>query len=329
MGYRSGHFLWLTRPAATRHEAAFSTLNIYPRDRTMGNAFTKLHLSIFLAGFTGVFGKLIQLPEGPLVWYRMLMASIFFFIYLFATGSLPRIPVREACKICGVGALIALHWIFFYGSVKYANVSIAVVCFAMTGFFTAILEPLFGRAKISPRELLFSLLTVAGIALIFHFDTRYRVGIILGVISAVFAALFTIAMRRVGKRHDSTTMLLFQMTGGLAFLTLAAPAYLALFPGTRVVPGGMDLLYLFLLSSLCTIGMILLQIQALRTISAFTVNLSFNLEPVYSILLAMVFLGEASEVNFSFFVGLALICASVALQTLYAIRQRGGMGKPA
>ena len=293
----------------------------------MDNAFTKLHLSIFLAGFTGVFGKLIQLPEGPLVWYRMLMASFFFFVYLFATRSLPRIPAREACKICGVGALIALHWIFFYGSVKYANVSIAVVCFAMTGFFTAILEPLFGRTKISSRELLFSLLTVAGIALIFHFDTRYRTGIILGVISAVFAALFTIAMRRVGKTHDSATMLLFQMTGGLAFLTLAAPVYLALFPGIRVVPGGMDLLYLFLLSSLCTIGMILLQIQALRTISAFTVNLSFNLEPVYSILLAMIFLGEAAEVNVSFFAGLALICASVALQTLYAIRQRGGLGR--
>ena len=181
----------------------------------MRNAFVKLHLSIVLAGFTGIFGKLIQLPEGPLVWYRMLMASVLFFFYLLVAGNLPRIPVREVCKICGVGALIALHWMFFYGSVKYANVSIAVVCFALAGFFTAILEPLFGRTKLSPRELLFSLLTVAGIALIFHFDTHYRTGIILGVISAVFAALFTIAMRRVGKSHDSTTMLLFQMVGGL------------------------------------------------------------------------------------------------------------------
>ena len=293
----------------------------------MRNAFVKLHLSIFLAGFTGIFGKLIQLPEGPLVWYRMLMASVLFFFYLLATGNLPRIPVREVCKICGVGALIALHWMFFYGSVKYANVSIAVVCFALAGFFTAILEPLFSGTKLSLRELLFSLLTVAGIALIFHFDTRYRTGIILGVISAVFAALFTIAMRRVGKHHDSTTMLLFQMVGGLGFLTLAAPAYLAFFPGMPVVPGGMDLLYLFLLSSLCTIGMILLQIQALRTISAFTVNLSFNLEPVYSIVLAMVFLGEASEASPAFFAGLALICASVLLQTLYAIRQRGGLDR--
>lgn len=293
----------------------------------MDNPFVKLHISIFLAGFTGIFGKLIQLSEGPLVWYRMFMASVLFFGYLFVSGKLPRIPAREACKICGVGALIALHWMFFYGSIKYANVSIAVVCFALTGFFTAILEPVLSRAKISLREVLFSLFTVAGIVLIFHFDVRYRTGIILGVISAVFAALFTIAMRRVGKRHDSATMLLFQMTGGLAFLTLAAPAYLAFFPGIPLVPGGMDLLCLFLLSSLCTLGMVLLQIQALRTISAFTVNLSFNLEPVYSIFLAMIFLGEASEVAPSFFAGLALIFASVLLQTLYAIRHRAEMEK--
>ena len=291
----------------------------------MNNAFVKLHLAIFLAGFTGIFGKLIELPEGPLVWYRVLMTSCLFFAYLALTDKLPRISLREALKIGGVGALIATHWIFFYGSIKYANVSIGVVCFALTGFFTAILEPLFGRARVSLRELLFSLITVVGIALIFHFDSRYRTGIILGVLAAFFAALFTIGMRRVGKKHDSSTMLLFQMVGGLAFLTLAAPAYLKLFPGIPVVPQGLDFVYLFLLSSLCTIGMFLLQIQALRSISAFTVNLSFNLEPVYSIILAMILFNEAGQLNLSFFVGLTLICASVALQSLYALRQRGGL----
>lgn len=288
----------------------------------MRDAFIKLHISILLAGLTGIFGKLIDLPEGPLVWYRMLMASVLFFGYLLAAGKLTVPPFLETLKIGGVGALIALHWIFFYGSIKQANVSIAVVCFALTGFFTAFLEPLFGKAKFSVRELCFSLLTVAGIALIFHFDTQYRTGIILGVIAAVFAALFTIAMKTVGRRHSATTMLLHQMVGGWVFLTLAAPLYFALFPGLALVPGPMDLLYLFLLSSLCTIGMFLLQIQALRTISAFTVNLSYNLEPVYSIVLAMLLFGEASELSLSFFVGLAFICASVLLQSLHAARQR-------
>jgi len=290
----------------------------------MRTALIKLHVSILLAGFTGILGKLIQLSAGPLVWYRLLMTSLLFFCWLWYTGNLPKISLRQALPIAGVGVLVALHWVFFYGSIKYANVSIAVICFALTGFFTAILEPLLERRSFSLRELCFSLITVCGIALIFHFDTRYRTGIMLGIISAAFCALFTIAIRKVGKNHASTTMLFYQMIGGFLFLTLAAPLYLALFPGISLVPSNLDLLWLFLLSSLCTIGMFLLQIQALQHISAFTVNLSYNLEPVYSIILAMIIFHELSELNLSFFAGLALICASVVLQSLYAIRQRGG-----
>ncbi len=291
----------------------------------MRSAFIKLHISILLAGFTGILGKLISLAEGPLVWYRMLLTLFLFFCYLAHKKALPRIALREALRIGGVGVLIALHWIFFYGSIKYANVSIGVVCFALTGFFTALFEPFFEGRRLSPRELCFSLITVCGIALIFHFDARYRTGIILGIISAAMCALFTIAMRKVGRKHDSSTMLLYQMAGGFAFLTLAAPGYLALFPGLNLVPSAFDPLWLFLLSSLCTIGMFLLQIQALQKISAFTVNLSYNLEPIYSILLAMLLFDEAGQLGGAFFIGLALICASVVLQSAYAARQRGGV----
>jgi drug/metabolite transporter (DMT)-like permease len=289
----------------------------------MGNAFVKLHLSILLAGFTGILGKLIQLPEGPLVWYRLLVTTVLLWSGLLILGKIPRAAWRERLKICGIGALVAVHWIFFYGSIKYANVSICVVCFATVGFFTAILDPLFSRRRISLREVGFSLITVLGVALIFHFDTRYRTGIVLGVLSAVTAALFVIATRRVGKAHDSTSMLLYQMTGGLCFLTLAAPAYLALFPDIPLAPGPRDVFWLFFLSSICTIGLFLCQIQALRSISAFTVNLSYNLEPVYSIGLAMLLFDEARDLGPSFFIGLGLICISVLLQSLYAIRQRG------
>lgn len=288
----------------------------------MRAAFIKLHLSILIAGFTGILGKLIQLAEGPLVWYRVLLTSILFGLYLWSTGRFPRIPFREIMKICGVGALVAAHWIFFYGSIKYANVSIGVVCFATVGFFTAILEPLANRTRVSPRELLFSVITVAGIALIFHFDVRYRIGIISGLLGALFAALFTLCIKRLGTRHASTTMLLYQMWGGFAFLSLAAPLYLALFPNLKLIPDGWDFLYLLILSSVCTVGLFLLQIQALKKISAFTVNLSFNLEPVYSIVLAMILFNEGSEVNFSFFAGLAMICVSVLLQSWYAMRLR-------
>ncbi|MDO5483781.1 MAG: DMT family transporter [Desulfovibrionaceae bacterium] len=291
----------------------------------MRNAFLQLHLSIILAGFTGILGKLISLPEGPLVWYRMLMASVLLLCGLGIAGKLPRLTFAEVARICGVGMLIALHWLFFYASVKYANVSIAVICFALTGFFTAICEPLFGHRRISLRDLAYSMLTVCGIACIFHFDARYRTGIILGVLCAVFAALFTIAMKRVGSKHAPSDMLLYQMIGGWILLTLISPLYLQLFPAAALVPGTRDLVYLFLLSSLCTIGMFYLQIQALKHISAFTVNLSYSLEPVYSILLAILLLDEASQMNAAFFVGLAMIAASVLLQSLAMLQQRDAL----
>lgn len=291
----------------------------------MGNAFVQLHLAIFLAGFTGILGKLIGLSEGPLVWYRMLITSLLLYGFLRVTRAVPRIAVADALKICGVGVLVALHWIFFYGSIKYANVSIAVICFALTGFFTAILEPLLLKKKFAVHEFLFSMMVVFGIGLIFQMDTRFRMGIILGVLSAVFAALFTISIKMVGKKHSPTTMLLYQMAGGWVFLTLAAPIYLALFPGIRLIPTLPDMVYLFVLASLCTIGMFWLQINALRSLSAFTVNLSYNLEPVYSIVLAMVFFGEANDMNSAFYIGLTLICLSVLFQSMYAVKRHGGL----
>lgn len=287
----------------------------------MTNPFVKLHIAIILAGFTGIFGKLIHLAEGPLVWWRTLMTTVLFAAYLYWHGDMPRVRPRDALVLGGIGAILAAHWLFFYGSIKYANVSIAVVCFASVGFFTAVLDPLFKKRLPSPRELCFSLLTILGIALIFHFDTQYRTGIILGLLSALTGSLFSLSIRAVGDKFSSSTILLFQMAGGVVFLTLIAPAYITIFPGLELIPGKMDVLYLFLLSSVCGIGLFWLQIQALQEIPAFTVNLSFNLEPIYSIALAMLLLGEAKDLGISFFVGLVLIAASVGLQTLYALRQ--------
>jgi drug/metabolite transporter (DMT)-like permease len=296
----------------------------------MNKPYVKLHLAVFLGGFTGILGKLILLPEGPLVWWRMLIASLLFFACLRFRGQLPHIRFSDALKLCGVGALTAIHWLFFYGSIKYSNVSIGVICLALSGLFTAILEPLFSRKSPSLREFSFGLASMLGIGLIFHFDSHFRTGIILGVFSAAFAALLAIGIKSAGKKQRADAILLFQMLGGFAFLTLTAPLYLAFFPQTRLLPQGNDFLYLLLMSSVCTIGLFLLEIQALQKISAFTVNLTYNLEPVYSIILAILLLGEASELGWSFFTGLALICASVLMQTLYAMRQTGSLtGKAA
>jgi len=281
----------------------------------MKQAFIKLHVSIILAGFTGLFGKLVSLNEGLLVCYRMLFAALILLLILWGSGKLTKVSFREFMKIGGAGLLLGLHWVFFYGSIKASNVSIGVVCFSLVGFFTAILEPLFYKRKISISELLISLITVLGIVLIFQFDTRYRTGIILGVISTALAALFTITNKKAGVYHSSSTMLLYEMIGGFIGLVCLLPLYLHFFPTESMLPGLKDFLYLLILASFCTIGLYLLQIQVLKTISAFTVNLSYTLEPVYSIILAMIFFGEAKELTTVFYVGLGLIVVSVLLQT--------------
>ena len=289
----------------------------------MKEAFFKLHLSVLLAGATGIFGRLISLNEGLLVWYRMLLAGLLFALLSAVRRRFPRIGWKEIFKIGGIGILLGLHWVFFYGSIKASNISIGVVCFSLVGFFTALLEPLIIRRRVSVKELLFSLVTVCGIVLIFQFDTRYRTGIIIGVISSALAALFTITNKKVGVRHASSMMLFYEMIGGFLGLTCLLPFYLHFFPVETILPGMTNFLYLLLLSLVCTIGLYLLQIQVLKQVSAFTVNLSYNLEPVYSIILAMLFFGEAKELNLAFYAGLGLILLSVLLQTREATRCKG------
>lgn len=288
----------------------------------MRSTFLKLHISILLAGFTGLFGKLVSLNEGLLVCYRMLFAALILFLILWARGKLTPVSWREIGKIGGTGCLLALHWVFFYGSIKQANISIGVICFSSVSFFTACLEPLLYRRRISVVELLFSLITACGILLIFQLDIRYRTGILLGIISSALAALFTIANKKVGTGHSTTTMLLYEMTGGCLLLICLMPFYLHFFPAKSIFPAPTDFFWLLALAFFCTIGLYLLQIEVLKTISAFTVNLSYNLEPVYSIILAMLFFGEAKELTSAFYVGLGLIILSVVLQTACSLRAK-------
>jgi drug/metabolite transporter (DMT)-like permease len=283
----------------------------------MRKAFIQLHISILLAGFTGILGKIITLNEGLLVWYRILITIVVIGLILLPSGLLRRgLPSGpQALRMMGAGTLLALHWVLFFGSIKASNVSIGVVCFSLTSLFTALLEPLLNRRGISVREVFVSLIPLAGIMLVFHFDIRYRTGILLGIASALLAALFTITNKQIGREHASAVTLFYEMVGGFLCLSLLMPFYLAHFPVESLIPGVSDLLWLLVFSVFCTVLLYLLQIEVLKSISAFTMNLSYNLEPVYSIALAMLFLGEAGELNFSFYIGLALIFLSVLLQT--------------
>ncbi|MNQ93084.1 EamA-like transporter family protein [compost metagenome] len=196
-----------------------------------------------------------------------------------------------------------------------------VVCYCLTSFFTAVFSPLINRRPFNLRELLLSLLTLIGIALIFHFDTSYQLGITLGIISSAFAALYTIYNERLVRKYDSRVINYYQMIGGTIALGLCLPLYLHYFPAPSVIPGLKDTAYLILLASFCTVGLYVLFAESLKRISAFTVNLSFNLEPVYSIIMAFLFFNESKELNFSFYIGLCLVMISVLLQTFMSDRK--------
>lgn len=282
----------------------------------MKKALFQLHIAVFLAGFTAILGKLIELNEGILVWYRMLITVITLFAVLYFRKKLLRLSLREAMEVFAVGAVIAIHWVTFYGSVKYGNVSIAVVCISAAGFFTAFFDPFINRRRVSVTEVILGAIAITGIYIIFDFHPQYKQGIIFGIISAIGSSLFPIFNKRLLVKHDAQTLTLYEMGGGLLVLTVIIPFYLGFFPAVYYVPTAYDWLWLLLLAWACTVLCFDLQLTSLKKLSPFTCNLAYNLEPVYGIILAFIFFKENSELNSKFYVGVGLILLAVILQTL-------------
>jgi drug/metabolite transporter (DMT)-like permease len=281
----------------------------------MRKAFIQLHIAVFLAGFTAILGKLIGLNEGLLVWYRLLITVIVLALLLYFKQQLRRIPLKDAVKILGVGFIVAIHWVTFYGSVKYGNVSIAVVCFSATGFFTAFFEPLIFKRGIILMEVILGLLAIAGIYIIFDFHPQYKTGIIFGVISAVGSSLFPIFNKKLLVRFSTATLTLYELGGGFVALSLLIPFYLWQFPARYYVPTLSDWGWLMILACVCTVLSFDLQLNALKKISPFTANIAYNMEPVYGIILAFLIFKENKLLDAHFYFGVGLIVLSVLLQT--------------
>ena len=282
----------------------------------MKKAFLQLHIAVFLAGFTGILGRLITLNEGMIVWYRMLLTAATMWILFSLMKKLEKISFIDIFKITGVGFIAAMHWVTFYGSIKYANVSVALVCFSSIGFFTALFEPLILKKKINQVELLLGLITLTGIYIIFHFDTQYKTGIIIGIISAVLASLFPIYNREFLKRINVETMLTWQQTGGFLVLSILLPFYLQKFPVEKFIPGPENFGWLLMLSWLCSVIAFQLSSNALKRLSAFTVNLTYNLEPVYGIILAFMVYRENQFLSKWFFVGFGIIAVALIIHII-------------
>jgi len=290
----------------------------------MNSTIIILHIAVFLAGWTGIFGRLISLSGLPLVTYRILVSVIVLLAVLGGMKKLHWVGIRPFLKIAGCGVLLAVHWVAFFASIQASNVSIGVACVATSCFFTALFDPLINKTKVSLRQILLSFISIAGILLIFSLDVRYRLGIALGLLCAALYSLFSIFNINVAAEtgEESSTMLLYELMGGVTFLALCITLYQMIFPDEAVVPQGNDIISLLLLGSVFTVVPFLFQLQALRKLNAFTVNIAYNLEPLYSIAIAAILFGELQQLNFSFWAGIFLIVLSVALQTYGVIKTK-------
>lgn len=282
----------------------------------MKKALFQLHIAVLLAGFTGLLGKVISLNEGLIVWYRLLITAISLWLLFYTTRKLKKIKAKDILQLTGIGFLSAMHWLFFYASIKYGNVSIGLVCLSMVSFFSSFLEPIINRVRINSTELFFGLMSVLGIWFIFHFDTNYKMSILLGVISSFFAALFPILLKLKMRTINMQTVLTWQMTGGFLTLSLLMPLYLKLFPVHNLIPSLRDFVWLFVLAIICSVIAFQFSMNALKKLSAFTVNLSYSMEPIYGILMAFLFFKENRGLNIGFYIGVCIILSTLLLHTL-------------
>ncbi len=285
-------------------------------------AYLKMHTAIFLWGFTGLLGKFIQLNEGMLVWYRMLISSIAIALYLLYKKSIPKISRKEIIVIGSIGILVMLHWLTFYGSIKASSISVAMICLSAIALFSSILEPLINKAPFDFIEIIFSAMAVTGISTIYNSDVTASTGIILGLISAFLSAVFSIFNKRIAGKYESLTISLIELSSGWLFLTLLLPIYFAFVHTTKFIPSSQDFFYLMILSVVCTVFTWILSLQALRKVSAYTMALALNLEPIYGIILAILFAGEGKLMNKGFITGAIIILITVILHTLYKSKNR-------
>ena len=288
----------------------------------MKKAFFQLHVAVLLAGFTAILGKLIQLNEGLLTFYRMLLSAVILAAFLLIKKQVEILSLNNILKLFGVGAIISLHWVTFYGSIKYSNVSVSVTCLSTIGFFTSFFEPLIMRRKVDFVEMLLGMLAIAGVYLIFNFYPQYKMGIIFGIVSAMLACIFPIFNKKILNDLSPNTVTLYEMSGGFVALCFVLPLYLKFFPAAYYLPTFSDWFWLIILAGVCTVLAFNLSLNALKHITAFTTNLSYNFEPVYSVILAFIIFKENKFLGAGFYIGFGLILLAVTLQMMRVYQEK-------
>lgn len=292
---------------------------------TSAKAQCQLHSIVLLWGFTSVLGKLISLDAMPLVWWRMLLVVVMLALLPRVWRGMRHMRRRELLTYAGIGCLVAIHWLAFYGAVKLANASTAAVCLAIAPLLAAFLEPWITKSRFQARELWVGIGVVPGVILLAGgLPADMYLGLCLGLLSAVFAVLFTICNKRIAGNGSPMTITAIEMAGGSLLITLLMPLFMPA-SAAFALPDLHDGILLLILSGACTLLPFSLLLVVLREVSAFATQIATNMEPVYAVLLAIILLGEEQQVSWLFYAGVCIIIASVLVVPL--LRGKKGRGQ--
>jgi drug/metabolite transporter (DMT)-like permease len=309
------HELPITRTTAG-YDCYSSSMDQQRSNNATTTAWLQIHTCVLLWGCTAILGKLITLSAITLVWWRMLLVALALLLSPKVWQTLRRMPLKLCARYLGIGCIVALHWLCFYGSVKFANASVAATTMALASVFLAFIEPWIMAHKIKPAELLLGIAIIPGVVLVAGgTPERMHWGLILGVLSALFVAIFGALNKRFVGDTDAATMTLLEMTGGWLFITMLLP-WLPASEAALSLPRGMDAVLMLILCLACTLLPFVMALQALRHLSAFGAQLAINLEPVYAITLGIVLLGEQRELQPSFYLGVVIILATIFIYPL-------------
>ncbi|GGD27974.1 DMT family transporter [Hyunsoonleella pacifica] len=275
--------------------------------------YLHLHLLVFIAGFTAILGKEISITAIPLVWFRMSIAAILMYLYIVVRKVKLKIDKTSLVKLCLAGIIIALHWITFFAAIDAANVSIALAMFSTGAFFASIIEPIFYKRKIIGYEILFGILVIVGVFIIMQSEIKYLKGIILGVSSAFFSSFFAVLNGVFLKKYSATVISFYEFISGVIFISIFILCFGEGFSVGFFQLSGKDVLYLFILASICTAYAFIAAVYVMKFISPFTVVLTYNLEPIYGIILAIILYPETERMSTNFYYGAMIIISTVVL----------------
>jgi drug/metabolite transporter (DMT)-like permease len=275
-------------------------------------AYLELHVAVFLWGFTAILGDLIQLSALSLVWWRVLLTALSVLFFIKGGKALAKLPRRTIWQFAFVGVLTGIHWVTFYGSIKLANASIALICMATCAFFTAVIEPFIVRTPVKWGEIFLGFLIVPGMALVVeNVDISMHLGIWVGLLSSFLAALFSILNKKWIQKAEPFSITFIEMSSAWIFLSTVLPFFFYSEPGAALMPTFRDFALLLVLAFLCTTLTWVLALRSLKHLTAFASTLTVNLEPVYGIFLAILILDDHRELSAGFYWGVLLILAVV------------------